>query len=100
MWCPVDGGGAAFYARRFAHETAIHCADAALALGIEFVIDANVAMDGIDEWLELGCLPFHFEVHPQVRELLEPGRTIGLHATDTDAHWLLYLTGEVITWRR
>ena len=100
MWCPVDGGGAAFYARRFAHETAIHCADAALALGIEFVIDATVAMDGIDEWLELGCLPFHFEVHPQVRELLGPGRTIGLHATDTDAHWLLDLTGEVITWRR
>ena len=24
MWCPVDGGGSAFYARRFAYETAMH----------------------------------------------------------------------------
>ena len=31
---PVPGGGSAFYARRFTHETAIHRADAALALGI------------------------------------------------------------------
>ena len=100
MWCPVDGGGAAFYARRFAHETAIHRADAALALGTRFVIDGDVAADGIDEWLELGCLPFHFEVHPQMRELLEPGSTIGLQATDSDGTWLLDLTGDVITWRR
>ena len=87
MWCPVDGGGAVFYARRFTHETAIHRADAALALGTDFVIDADVAVDGIDEWLELGSLPFHFEVHPWMRELLGPGRTIGLHATDSDTDW-------------
>ena len=100
MWCPVDGGGAVFYARRFTHETAIHRADAALALGTDFVIDADVAVDGIDEWLELGCLPFHFEVHPWMRELLGPGRTIGLHATDSDTDWVLDFTGDAITWRR
>jgi len=100
MWCPVDGGGSAFYARRFAYETAMHRADAAFALGVEYVLDPDVAADAIDEWMELGCLPFHFEVHPWMRELLAPGRTIGLHATDTDAHWLLDLTGDVIVWRR
>jgi uncharacterized protein (TIGR03083 family) len=100
MWCPVDGGGAAFYARRFAYETAMHRADAALALGVTYALDPDVAADAVDEWLELGCLPFHFEVHPWMRELLAPGRTIGLHATDTDAHWLLDLTGDVIAWRR
>ena len=100
MWCPVDGGGSAFYARRFAYETAIHRADAALALGADYALDPAVAADGIDEWMELGCMPFHFEVHPWMRELLAPGRTIGLHATDTDAHWLLDLTGDVIEWRR
>jgi uncharacterized protein (TIGR03083 family) len=71
MWCPVPGGGAAFYARRFAHETAIHRADAAL----------------------------HFDVHPWMRELLGPGRAVGLHATDTGDHWVLDLTGDVISWR-
>ena len=100
MWCPVDGGGSAFYARRFAHETAIHRADAAIALGVEYLLDTDVAIDGVDEWLELGCLPFHFDVHPWMRELLGPDRTIGLHATDTDAGWLLDFTGDVIAWRR
>jgi uncharacterized protein (TIGR03083 family) len=100
MWCPVDGGGSAFYARRFAYEIAMHRADAATALGVEYTLDRDVAADAIDEWMELGCLPFHFDVHPWMRELLAPGRTIGLHATDTDAHWLLDLTGDVIAWRR
>jgi len=89
MWCPVLGGGSAFFARRFAHETAIHRADAALALGIDFVLPSVVAADGVEEWLDLGCMPFHFEVHPWMRDLLGPGRTIGLHGTDTGDAWLL-----------
>ena len=100
MWCPVGGGGSAFYARRFAYETAMHRADVALALGLDYTLEPDLAADALDEWMELGCMPFHFEVHPCMRELLAPGRTIGLHATDTDAHWLLDLTGEVIAWRR
>ena len=35
-----------------------------------------------------------------MRELLGPGRTIGLHATDIGSHWLLDLTGDGIAWRR
>lgn len=100
MWCPVPGGAAAFYARRFAHETAIHRADAVLALGLDFVIPTFVAVDGIEEWLELGAMPFHFDVHPWMRELLGADRRIGLHAKDTGDDWVLDFTGEVITWRR
>ena len=100
MWCPVAGGGSAFYGRRFAHEVAIHRADAALALDIDVVLPAFLAVDGVEEWLELGCMPFHFDVHPWMRELLGPGRTIGLHATDTADDWLLDLTGDALTWRR
>jgi uncharacterized protein (TIGR03083 family) len=100
IWCPVPGGGARFYARRFAHETAIHRADAALAMGIPFELDADVARDGIEEWLELGSMPFHFDVHPWMRELLGPGRAISLRANDTDDCWLLDLTGDAISWRR
>jgi uncharacterized protein (TIGR03083 family) len=74
MWCPVSGGGTAFYARRFAYETAIHRADAGLALGVEFRMADDVAADAVDEWMELGSMPFHFEVHPWMRELLAPGR--------------------------
>lgn len=100
MWCPVTGGGSVFYARRFTHETAMHRADAALALGADFVVANFVAVDGVEEWLELGCAPFHFDVHPWMHELLGPGRTVGLHATDTGDHWVMDFTGDAIAWRR
>jgi uncharacterized protein (TIGR03083 family) len=47
MWCPVGGGGSAFYARRFAYETSMHRADAALALGAEYTLDSDVAADAV-----------------------------------------------------
>lgn len=101
LWTPIAGGTTAFYARRFTHETVIHRADATLALGAEFTLDPEVAVDAVDEWMELGSLPFHFEVHPWMRELLAPGRTIHLHATDVaDAEWVVDLTGDRIAWRR
>ncbi len=63
-----------------------------------------MALGAIDEWMELGSLPMHFEVHPQMRELLGPGRTLHFHATDTEpqaaAEWVVDLTGDAITWRR
>jgi hypothetical protein len=45
-------------------------------------------------------MPFHFEVHPWMRELLGPGRLIGLRTTDTGDRWVLDLTGGVISRRR
>jgi len=104
LWTPVPGDNAAFYARRFTHETAIHRADATLALGAEYTLDPEVALDGLDEWMELGSLPMHFEVHPVMRELPGPGRTLHFHATDTapeaGAEWLVDLTGPALAWRR
>lgn len=100
MWTPTPHGTAGFFARRFAHETVIHRADAVLAVGAEFSLDVDIAVDGIDEWLELGSLPFHFDIHPQMRELLGPGRLIGLQATDIGTEWVVDLTGEAISWRR
>jgi uncharacterized protein (TIGR03083 family) len=75
VWTPVPAGTARFYARRFTHETAVHRADATLALGFSYTLDEEVAADAIDEWMELGSLPMHFEIHPWMRELLGPGRT-------------------------
>jgi uncharacterized protein (TIGR03083 family) len=104
VWTPVPGESTMFYARRFTHETAIHRADATLAVGAEYTVDEAVALDALDEWMELGSLPMHFEVHPWMRELLGPGRTLHFHATDTApeaaAEWLIDLTGDAIVWRR
>lgn len=104
IWTPVPAGTTSFYARRFTHETAVHRADAMLALDAPYALDPDVAIDGIDEWMELGSLPLHFELHPWMRELLGPGRTLHFHATDTapeaSAEWVVDLTGDAIAWRR
>jgi uncharacterized protein (TIGR03083 family) len=101
MWTPVPGQTPAWLARRFTHETVIHRADALLALGAQFEVDADVAVDGVDEWMALGSLPQLLDVHPRWRELLAPGRTIHLHAVDApEAEWVVDLTGDVIAWRR
>jgi len=63
-----------------------------------------VALDAIDEWLELGSLPASYRIGPRLSGLLGPGRTLHLHATDTPpeaaAEWLIDLTGEAPTWQR
>lgn len=99
LWTAVPGRTSSFWARRFAHETLIHRADAFLAVGAEFTADEEVALDALDEWMELGSLPMMSELHPRRRELPGPGRTLHLHATDTEAEWLVDLTGEAMAWR-
>lgn len=100
LWTPVPGAKVQFFARRFAHETAIHRADAVLALGQRFALSDDLAVDGVDEWLELGVMPFHFDVHPWMRELMGPGRTVRLYATDAKIHWVMDMTGQAMAWRR
>ncbi|HEX8343345.1 MAG TPA: maleylpyruvate isomerase family mycothiol-dependent enzyme [Actinoplanes sp.] len=100
MWTPVAGGSSSFYARRFTHETVIHRADATLAVGRDFDLDHDVAIDAVDEWMELGSLPEMFDFYPERRELLGPGRTLHFHATDTPAEWVVDLTRDVLAWRR
>jgi uncharacterized protein (TIGR03083 family) len=104
VWTPVPGESAFFFARRMAHETLIHRADAAAAVGVEFTADEEVAVDALDEWMELGSLPQMLEYRPELRELLGPGHTLHLHATDTApeaaAEWLVDLTGDTLAWRR
>lgn len=95
---PIDNPTTRFTARRMGHETVMHRADAALALGVPYVLDTDVAADGIDEWMELGALPLHFEVHPWMRELLGPGRTLKFQATDLGTTWYVDLTGDAISW--
>ncbi|MGW1376365.1 maleylpyruvate isomerase family mycothiol-dependent enzyme [Streptomyces sp. NPDC002446] len=102
-WSPVQRTG--FWARRMAHETVIHRADAALAAGAAFEVPPQVAADCLEEWLQICELPVVAERFAGRRgELFGPGRGIHLHATDTppelNAEWVLDLTGEWLTHRR
>jgi uncharacterized protein (TIGR03083 family) len=76
-----------FWARRQAHETAIHRADAQGAAGDRNVFDAGFAQDGIAELL-LGFAARKANAIPQAA-------TIGLRADDGPS-WLITLGGERI----
>src|SRR6266568_3595674 len=73
----------AFWARRQAHETAIHRADAQGAGGAVSRHAPPLAADGVDELL----LGFASRRNGKLRA--DPPRTIHLHATDTGADWLV-----------
>ncbi len=52
VWTFLGPRPAKWWIRRRLHETAVHRADAALALGAGFYLDPAVAADGITEYLE------------------------------------------------
>lgn len=66
----------AFWARRQAHETAVHRLDAEAASGSSSSYDTAFAVDGIDELL-LG-----FYARPKGRLVTDPQRTLGIQVTD------------------
>lgn len=93
-----------FWARRMTHETVIHRADAEATTGVAFAVAPEIAADCLDEWLGIISSPMAMEFQPAYKELLGPGRTLHLHATDTapelTAEWFVDCGGERIEWRR
>ena len=79
----------AFWARRQAHETAIHRVDAESASGPFTAFAVDVALDGIDELL------LRFATRPRAREVETP-RTLRVHATDGDGDWHVTIGAEGI----
>jgi uncharacterized protein (TIGR03083 family) len=75
-----------FYPRRMAQEMAVHRWD-----GIGGTIDAALAVDGVDELLEL------FAPRIPAERLASATASIHLHATDVDGEWLVRLGPEGIT---
>lgn len=71
-----------FWIRRMLHETTIHRLDAEAAAGVGGRVEPAVAVDAIDELLDI--LPFAAYFRPQVRDLHGDGETIHFHATDLD----------------
>jgi uncharacterized protein (TIGR03083 family) len=69
----------AFWARRQAHETTIHRADAEAAAGKQLDVDPALAVDGLDELL-LG-----FYSRKGGRLVADPALTVGIRATDAGA---------------
>jgi uncharacterized protein (TIGR03083 family) len=75
-------GPLAFWARRQAHETAIHRVDAEAAAGRPTAVDPALAADGVDELLS-GFLPRNRALRPSAE------RTLRISAADAGRHWLV-----------
>ncbi|MFI6642923.1 maleylpyruvate isomerase family mycothiol-dependent enzyme [Streptomyces sp. NPDC050504] len=108
VWTVAPGGTPEFWARRMAHETAVHRYDVARAVSAARGVDAgyeiapDLAADAFDEWMGFGTLPQVLEPEPGVPTLLGPGRTLCFRATDgapgRPADWTVDLTGPAVTW--
>lgn len=80
----------AMWARRQAHETAVHRFDAENGAGIASRFDPVFASDGIDELL--------MAFSPRRDEFpVESARTMVVHATDTDDRWHVTMAPDGIT---
>jgi uncharacterized protein (TIGR03083 family) len=84
-WAPDAPQDATFWARRMAHESAVHRFDAQAAHGVMQPIDADLASDGIDELIDVIAARVYTR-----DDVNGPTGTVTLHATDNEA-WHLHL---------
>jgi uncharacterized protein (TIGR03083 family) len=82
VWTFEGMAPAGFWARRMAHETAVHCADAQLAASESVELVPELAADAIDEWFTMLSHP-EDDQDPRVAAL-PLDRTLHVHATDPD----------------
>lgn len=99
----LAGGRARFWLRRRLHEALVHRADVSFALGLDYVAAAELAADGISEWLELLSSPGAAERRPETwGRLAGEGETLHFHATDEGlgeaGEWFVRRTPTGVTW--
>jgi uncharacterized protein (TIGR03083 family) len=106
------------WARRAAHDIVVHRADAAGTVGTAYTVDGDLAVDAVDEFLDLlsglaaaeagGGAEAHGAAGPGADAAAGaagpgPGGTVHLHATDAgpglSAEWLVALDLPAFGWR-
>jgi uncharacterized protein (TIGR03083 family) len=104
VWTFIGMRPAGFWARRRAHEIAVHLADAQLATGHDADIPADLAADGISEWFAIiteGTKGTNDLIQAQSQGVRGDGQTLHFHATDDGldgaGEWLVRRTPSGIT---
>jgi uncharacterized protein (TIGR03083 family) len=90
VWTFLGPRPAEWWIRRRLHEAAVHRADAELALGRDFRLAAELAADGLTEWLERVVAQAGDGHSP-----LPDGQALHLHATD-GGEWTLRGNGSAL----
>ena len=82
VWTFLGPRPAQWWIRRRLHETVVHRADAALALGAEFDLDPAIGADGMTEYLERVVIRANDAGPGAGDRPLGDGQSLHLHATD------------------
>lgn len=82
VWTFLGPRPAKWWIRRRLHETVVHRADAAIALGAAFDVDTAIAADCITEYLERVVIRADAEGPAGGDRPLGDGQSLHLHATD------------------
>ena len=90
VWTFLGPRPARWWIRRRLHETAVHRADAALALGVDFVIEPVIAADAISEYLERVVIRATEASAAGADSPLRESESLHLHATDADGEWTIH----------
>jgi len=93
VWTHRGEGPAGYWARRMAHETAVHRADAEITLGGRPEIDPAIAADGIDEFLGFVSEPGPGEQASRLASAWR-GHSLHIHSTDGEAAGEWMINGE------
>jgi len=104
VWTLEGLGPASFWARRRAHEAAVHLADAQLAAGRDVDLAPEVAADAVDEWLARVAADAGETANPApapAPDLRGDGQRLHFHATDPGlsgtGEWLVTRTPSGVT---
>lgn len=102
VWTWFGEGRVSYWARRMAHETAVHRADAELARGHRYDLEPDLAADALSEWLEIVCSPQARAHRPELAQLRGTGQLLHLHSTDPElghaGEWIIRRTPDGPVW--
>jgi len=85
---------AGWWVRRRLHEATVHRADAAIAVGKPYELSPELAVDGIDEWLERLAV----ELPAARATAIAVGEALAVRATDAGVEWRIGGTATGIDW--
>jgi uncharacterized protein (TIGR03083 family) len=85
---------AGWWVRRRLHEATVHRADAAIAVGKPYELSPELAVDGIDEWLERLAV----ELPAARATAIAVGEALAMRATDAGVEWRIGGTATGIDW--
>ncbi len=90
VWDPSGGSaGVPFWSRRLFGEACVHRADAAAALGTQYELAPETAVEATEDWLDTMTSRGYWENKPDFAAAMRgSGQTLHFHATDASGEWL------------